>query len=165
MVVVARTGIKVASEVFIATALLHREHPEADGFTVTEIVNRVKRENLFGDLRPGVRVHADLHCIANRPPNSVRHKMLFEMPDRRRRLLVKGDYCHPQRTGNIFPEPGDIPGEYQELIEWAKERYAKGGSKPVRWLDGIFQMAGMGKDLWKGEDPDEYVRKLREGWE
>jgi hypothetical protein len=33
------------------------------------------------------------------------------------------------------------------------------------WLSGILKMRGMGKDLWKNEDPDEYVRKLREGWE
>ena len=33
------------------------------------------------------------------------------------------------------------------------------------WLQGILEMRGMGRDLWKDEDPDEYVRRLREGWE
>jgi len=32
------------------------------------------------------------------------------------------------------------------------------------WLKGILRMKGMGKDLWRGEDPDEYVRNLRKNW-
>lgn len=32
-------------------------------------------------------------------------------------------------------------------------------------LKGILVMRGMGKDLWKDEVPDQYVRRLREGWE
>jgi len=38
-------------------------------------------------------------------------------------------------------------------------------AEPVRWLDGVLQMCGAGTDMWAGEDPDEYVRKLRDGWE
>lgn len=34
----------------------------------------------------------------------------------------------------------------------------------TRWLDGIFQLRGLGKKLWRGEDPDEYVLNLRQGW-
>jgi len=34
-----------------------------------------------------------------------------------------------------------------------------------RWLEGIFQMEGMGRELWRGEDADDYVRRLRENWE
>jgi len=52
-----------------------------------------------------------------------------------------------------------------DLIAWAKQRYTDGGNRQRRWLEGILGMAGMGKELWKGEDPDEYVRRLREGWE
>jgi len=25
-------------------------------------------------------------------------------------------------------------------------------------------MRGLGRELWRGENPDEYVRKLRENW-
>jgi hypothetical protein len=158
-------NIKVADEVFVAAALLHREHPEKEDFTISEIVDRAERENLFGQLRPGVSVHAYQHCVANRSPNSARYRMLYETPNNRRRLIREGDDVHPKRAGKIFPNPEDLPPQYHELITWAKERFGKGGSKPVRWLDGVFQMFGAGKDLWKGEDPDEYVRKLREGWE
>ena len=38
--------LKVADEVWIATALLHREHPESPDFTVDEIVERAKKEGL-----------------------------------------------------------------------------------------------------------------------
>ena len=36
--------IKVAAEVWIATALLHRENPKREDFTVAEIVERARRE-------------------------------------------------------------------------------------------------------------------------
>jgi hypothetical protein len=157
--------IKVADEVFIAAALLHREHPEQLDFTIGEIVDRAAKENLHGELRPGVRVHVSLHCVANRRPNKGRHAMLYETADCRRRLVLAGDPIHPGRIGKVFPDAADVPPQYRMLLDWARERYHKGGSKPVRWLEGIFQLAGTGRELWKGEDPDAYVRRLREGWE
>ena len=157
--------VKVADEVFVATALLHREHPEREDFTIGEIVDRAERENLFGELRPGVRVHVSLQCVANRPPNPGRYGMLYATANRRRRLVRQGDDIHPGRTGKIFPDPEDLPPQYRELLHWAKERYGKGGAEPVRWLNSVLQMFGAGKEVWKGEDPDEYVRQLREGWE
>jgi len=158
--------VKVADEVFIATALLHREHPDRADFTVKEIIDRVARENLYGSIRPGVRVHILLHCDANIAPNPARLRMLYATGDRTRRLLVSTDDVHPGRTGKIWPDPADVPPRYTELIAWAKKRYEKEGSpQRARWLDGVLQLRGMGRELWKGEDPDEYVRKLRENWE
>lgn len=162
---IVESDVKVADEVFVATALLHREHPEKQDFTISEIVDRAERENLFGQLRPGVSVHAYLHCVANRSPNSARYRMLYATPNNRRRLIREGDDVNPKRTGKIFPNPEDLPPQYRELVTWARERYGKGGGKPIRWLDGVFQIFGTGKELWKGEDPDEYVRRIREGWE
>ena len=159
------TDIKVADETFIAAALLHREHPEREDFAISEIVDRARKENLFGELRPGVRVHATLHCVANRPPNPGRYRMLYATGQSTRRLLLSGDDVHPQRTGKIYPDPEDVPPKYHELIEWAKQRYGRQTAQRGRWLDSVFQLFGLGKDLWRSEDPDEYVRKLREGWE
>jgi hypothetical protein len=156
--------IKVLDEVFIATALLHREQPDRQDFTIIEIVERASRENLFGRLRPGVRAYASSHCVANRPPSPNKYGTLYATGERTRRLLLAGDDVHPGRTSNPFPDPEDVPQQYRELIEWARKRYGKGTPKPVRWLDGVFQTIGTGKDVWKGEDPDEYVRKLRKGW-
>jgi hypothetical protein len=43
-------AIKVADEVWIATALLHRENPKREDFSVSEIVARARRENLSGRI-------------------------------------------------------------------------------------------------------------------
>ena len=149
---------------FIATALLHRENPKRPDFTISEIVERAAKENLFGELRPGVRVHASLHCVANRAPNPGRYRMLYATGERTRRLLRSGDDEHPGRTGKIWPDPEEVPSRYAELIQWAKQQYGKPSSHQARWLDGVLQMRGLGRELWRGENPDEYVRKLRENW-
>jgi hypothetical protein len=62
-----RHELKVADEVWLAAALLHREHPDRADFAVTEIVERARQESLTRELRPGVYVHAVLHRVANRP--------------------------------------------------------------------------------------------------
>jgi hypothetical protein len=62
-----RHELKVADEVWLATALLHRKHPDRADFTVAEIVERARQEGLTPELRPGVYLHANLHCVANRP--------------------------------------------------------------------------------------------------
>jgi hypothetical protein len=160
----AKSTIKVADEVFIATALLHRENPGRKDFTVPEIVERTRRENLYGELRPGVQVHASLHCVANLRPNPGRYRMLYATATGRRRLLLPGDEVHLERTGKLWPDPAEVPPRYAELIEWARQRYGKDKPIATRWLDGVFQLAALGKELWRGEDPDAYIRKLREGW-
>ena len=158
-------ALKVADEVFIAAALLHRENPDRTDFTLGEIVRRAEKENAFGELRPGIHPHVSLHCVANRPPNSAQYRMLYETPGNRRRLLLASDDVHPARKGKIFPDPEEVPPQYHALIGWAKIRYGRGGATPEKWLGGVFQFFGAGKDLWRDEDPDEYVRRLREGWE
>jgi len=159
------TKIRLADEVFIATALLHREHPEREDFTIDEILNRVEKENLFGEVRPGIQAHIYSHCVANRPPQPGLHRMLYATGTGTRRLALASDDFHAERHGKIFPEPDEVPPEYHELIDWAKRRYGQSGTSGGRWLEGIMQMRGLGRELWKGEDPDEYVRQLREGWE
>ena len=65
------------------------------------------------------------------------------------------------------------PERYLSLLEWAKKRYEGGSArsavqeaeKPQRWLESLFELEGLGKEYWKDVDPDEFVRKLREGWE
>ena len=159
------TTLKIADEVFLAVALLHRENPDRDDFTISEIVERAGKENLAGQLRPGVRVYASLHCVANRAPNPGRDRVLYATGERTRRLLVSKDDVHPGRTGRVWPEPADIPSQYRELIDWAKQRFGTGTPRRDRWLSGVLQLRGLGRDLWRDEDADEYVRKLREDWE
>lgn len=162
--IVARAEITVLDEVFIATALLHRENPGRPDFTISEIVSRADAENVVGKLRPAFRAYVSSHAVANRPPSPNRYGILYATGESKRRLLLEGDDVHPGRTGRMFPHSEDVPIRYRELIEWARKRYGSGGSKPRPWLDGVLQMFGAGEEIWKGEDPDEYVRNLREGW-
>ena len=160
------TSLKVADETFLATALLHTEHPEREDFTVAEIVSRAAKENLYGSLRPGVQVHVSLHLCANRPPNPGRYRMLYATGKSTRRLYRSGDPTHPQRTGKIWPERNDIPAKYHDLLDWVKKEFGKPVTRDKsQWLEGVRAMIGMGQGMWRGENPDEYVRKLREGWD
>src|ERR1700677_4431471 len=88
------TDVTCAVEVFLATALLHREQPSRHDFTIQEIVSRAARENITGEMRQGVSVHASQHCVANKAPNPAKHKMLFATGKHNRRLLLPGDDVH-----------------------------------------------------------------------
>src|SRR5215469_15525057 len=102
--------IKVADEVWIAAVLLHRENPGQADFSVEEIVERARREKLHAPLRPGVYIHVQMHCVANRPPNPGRYRMLFETAPGRRRLFRGGDVYDPAREGSkTVPAREDIP--------------------------------------------------------
>lgn len=159
-------GIRVADEVWIATALLHRQHPEQDDFTVGEIVRRAEAEkaNGAGRLRPSVQVHAYLHCVANKAPNPGRYRMLVETTKGRRRLFRPGDPCHPLRaSGKDVPDAREVPPVYGALLDWYRREYvgADGGND----ADPILSLRGMGKEIWAQEDADTYVNRLREGWQ
>ena len=39
-----------------------------------------------------------------------------------------------------------------------------GGYSRSDHLGALFELQGLGHEYWVGVDPDEYVRKLREGW-
>ena len=157
--------VRVADEVWIATALLHRQFPEERDFTVGQIVQRAEAENITaaGSLRPGVQVHAYLHCVANKPPNPGRYRMLVETSKGRRRLFRPGDPCHPDRsTGKDVPRDDEIPSGYGELIDWYRNEYV--GNDERRVADPVLSLRGLGKEIWADEDADAYVHRLREGW-
>jgi len=162
---VAISTIKVADEVWIATALLHREHPGSQDFSIEEIVNRARQEGLCTPTRPGVYVHVVQHCVANRPPNPGRYRMLAETGEGRRRLYRKGDSYHPGREGaKITPEPEDIPSSYRELLEWYRH-WSEQETSATSKEDPLLALRGSGRGLWSDEHADRYVERLREGWE
>ena len=163
--IIVEKKLKVADEVWIATALLHREHPEHVDFTIEQIVERARREGLHQPLRPGVYVHVVQHCVANRPPNPGRYRMIFETLDGRRRLFRKGDSFHPERgDGKITPNREDLPHEYSGLLNWYDEWSSIDAASPKK-EDPLLSLRGSGKQLWAAEHADDYVRRLREGWE
>lgn len=159
--------LKVADEVWIATALLHREHPDRGDFSVREIVDRAARENITGRQRPGVYVHAIQHAVANLPASPNRYRLLFATAADRRRLFREGDPANPGRAGSkSTPRREDLPAKYRHLVDWYYTEYAHRSSLRERIKnDPILQMIGLGKDVWKDEPADEYVRRLREEWD
>lgn len=159
-----RLAIKVADEVWIATALLHRESPDRLDFTVEEIVKRARKERLHPSLRPGVKVHAQVHCVANRPPNPGRYRMLVATGKQTRRLFREGDAYDPAREGSkILPSHEDIPENYHHLLNWYLSEYLS--RKPrANKRNSILDLVGLGREIWVGEHADEYVRRLRRGW-
>jgi hypothetical protein len=156
---------KVADEAWIAVALLHREHPRRSDFTVEEIVERATKEAGDEPLRPGVYVHIVQHCVANRPPSPGRYRMLTETAPGRRRLFRLGDSYHPQRErSKTLPEREDLPQKYHGLLDWYRDWNS--GSIAARIKDDpLLSLRGDGKELWADEHADEYVRRLRQGWE
>ena len=155
--------IRVADEVWIAAALLHRRYPDREDFTVGEIVRRARDERVTGaaEPRPGVQSHAYLHCVANRAPNPGRYRMLVETRKGRRRLFRPGDPCHPLRaSGKDVPDPREVPPAYRGLIDWYRRDYAGAGGGAV---DPILALRGAGKAVAVGEDPDAWVERLRQG--
>jgi hypothetical protein len=165
MSVLYKPRIKVADEVWIATALLHREQPAQPDFTVEEIVERAAREGIAGPIRPGVYVHAVQHCVANRPPNPGRYRMLFETRPGRRRLFRNGDTYNPAREGaKITPNSEEMPYGYGGLLAWYRD-WCSAAVGSATEKDPLLSLLGSGKQLWSDEHADEYVRRLRKGWE
>jgi len=154
-------AIKLADEVWIVVALLHREHPDAPDFSLKEIEARLVREGLTDLKRPGVYPHLSVHCVANRAPDGGRYRMLFETAPSRRRLFRQGDPYHPKRErGKILPRRPDLPSKYHSLIDWYERVWAPASPK-----DPLLALAARYRDLWADVDPDDYVRQLREGFE
>jgi hypothetical protein len=91
--------------------------------------------------------------------------MLFETSEGRRRLFRKGDPYHPDRKGGkITPNPDDVPLEYAGLLEWYDQWSSELGND-VKLEDPLLSLRGSGRQVWADEHADDYVRRLREGWE
>jgi hypothetical protein len=164
---VSDLAIKVADEVWVSTALLHREHPERDDFSISEIVERAAREKLTASLRPGVRVHVTQHCVASLPPSPGRYTMLHAAPPGRRRLFRPGDPVHPARRGaKSVPNAEDLPASLRGLLDWYAQSYVRSGPGAglVADEDPLLALQSSGAGLFSDETPDEYVTRLRSDW-
>ncbi len=138
---------------------------ERADFTIGEIMAQAEAENATGSapIRPGVKVHAYLHCVANKPPNPGRYRMLFETAGGRRRLFRRGDPCHPLRTAKDAPRRHEIPARYRHLIDWYVGEYRSG--TPDDAEDPVLALRGLGREIWADEDADAYVRRQRADWQ
>lgn len=163
-------NLKVADEVWIATAMLHQKFPERTDFSIEEIVEfakTAKELRSLGPLRPGFYVHVVQHCVANRPPNPARYRMLFETGPRRRRLFRPGDSYYPEREGGkTIPKRDDLPENwFNGLLTWYSGSWCPFATTRVLKDDPLLALVGSGRRLWADEHADAYVRRLREGWE
>lgn len=150
--------IKVADEVWIATALLHREQPTASDFSVREIKARLIQEGLTAR---SVDPYLSVNCVANKPPDRGRYRVLFETAPSRRRLFRPGDVYDPRREGGqVLPERHQIPPRYHALLDWYEREWA-----PAPIDDPLAALKQKYPAVWRDVEPDDYVRQLREGWE
>ena len=153
------TKIKLADQIWVATALLHRQQPEQDGFTVEEIVEQVRQE--FHQVQPGVKTHLYQHMVATKAPNPGRHRMLSQ-EDGKLRLFRPGDPYHPDREGGkICPKREDLPGKYHDLLRWYEEEYAP-GFPPFTLDHPLFKLVGVGASGCRdtGERHDEALAEI-----
>jgi hypothetical protein len=152
--------LSAADAVWVATALLHREHPRKKAFPVQEIVERVQSEHLSSRQPMTIYQHANQHCVANRPPNNARLSILVETPDGLRRLYRRGDPIDPLRIGTRHtPDPSSLPESHRHLLDW----YAAWEKKHAGDVssDPLLALAG----TWTFGDAGTFLRELREGWD
>ena len=164
--VYAKTGVKVADELFLVVALLTKEHPGRASFSISEILARARVERLGShrEDQDSLKQHAYEHAAANRPPGRGKYRLVFREKDNTIRLLQAGDHIHPGRKGKEWPEERDIPEKYVPLVRWARDRFARRKVEAKPWLHELLSLRGLGKEVWKGVDADEYVSKLRGDW-
>jgi hypothetical protein len=157
-------SVKVADQVWVIAALLHREQPAREDFAVDEIMARARSEALTRPPRPSFHVHLIQHCVANRRPNPGRWRMLVETRPGRRRLYRPGDPYHAERENSrTVPEATGLPPQYQELLTWYRRVYTQ-AIAPGSDHDPLLALRGSGQALWADEPADAYVERLREGW-
>jgi hypothetical protein len=159
------THLLVADEVWIALAMLHRNHPQRASFSAKEILDQVKAEHAHGEIRAGVQAHIYLHNVANLDPNSARYRMSYKLEDDTYRLYRPGDPAHPLRKGKTAPRRAELPEQYHPLLDWYESEYCGETQQRGNQTSWIDEMWGLGKHIWAGVDADEYVASLREDWE
>lgn len=157
--------VLVADEVWIATALLQMENPGRTDFSVAEIVTRAEAEAITEELRPGVRQHAQQHCVATLPASPNTYRMLTETRPKHRRLFRLGDPEHQdRRNGKMTPAAQNLPERYDYLLNWYRT-WSKLVNNLATPEDPLLALYGSGKELWAEEPADQYVARLREGWD
>jgi hypothetical protein len=91
--------------------------------------------------------------------------MLTSTGKSKRRLYKTGDPVHAGRSGKMRPDREQIPAAYHELLDWYESDYSRSDPVSAYERDPILALSGVGAEIWRDEDPDEYIRKLREDWE
>lgn len=172
--------VRIADGVWIATALLHREHPDRPDFSESEILARFISEGLPRGKDPrSLPTNINSHCVANRQRSKKKsdstkaqggsYRILYETRSGFRRLYRPGDDFHPDRAqprkpSKSIPKEAEIPERYWILLDWY-DAWAKPGSSLVSIAniedDPLLRLRGSGRYIWADEHADEYVDRLR----
>jgi len=162
--------IRVADRLWLAVALLQKNHPSRVAFSKREILDRLEKEDLAAGVERGtLNAHLDQHLVANRPPSTGKYRMLFETTDGSLRLFRPGDFTHPARLqlrkpSKIIPRPQDIPARYHPLLDWytnwSKQSRTAASARRFEG-DPLIRLVGSGREIWADEHADEYVERLR----
>ncbi len=161
----ATSGVKLADQVWVITALLHRENPSAADFSIGEIMARARTEPVSQPLRPGFHVHVVQHCVAGRTPNPGRWRMLVETAPGRRRLFRPGDaYDRARQGARSVPDLTALPADYRNLLDWYQRSYTSAGPASTTQTDALLELRDSGRATWADEPGDQYVQRLRQGW-
>ena len=172
--------IRVADGVWIAVALLHREHPDRPDFSESEIQARFLSEGLPRGKNPStLPTNINSHCVANRPrsrkssdPAKLQggaYRLLYETRSGFRRLFRPADDVHPNRWQSRnepkqLPIRDQIPEEYWPLLDWYStwaQGQSESGSDFDIENDPLLRLRGSGRHIWADEHADEYVENLR----
>ena len=121
---VVSSKVKAADQVWIALALLLREHPDRPDYSPEEIKDRLVQEFGLAYAPTTILTHICKHCVASELPNPGRYRMLTRTSRGRYRLFRPGDYDHPQREGGkSVPGAEEIPAKYRSLLDWYEREY------------------------------------------
>jgi hypothetical protein len=92
--------------------------------------------------------------------------MLLETAPGRRRLFRPGDPCHPQRErGKSIPKVDDLPENwFRGILDWYRG-WSQSTLEDKIKNDPLLALYGSGKEVWADEHADDYVQRLRKGWE
>ncbi len=157
--------IRVADEVWLVVASLHQNYVEREDFSISEVMRQAELSNFCNarPLRSSLKTHVYLHCVANKPPNPGRYRMLFESKPGYRRLFRPTDIYHPDRKGGKdIPDRLELPAHLHSFLDWYKEDFLPKSPGPA-WHP-LMSLRGLGKEIWSDVDADEYVASLRTGW-
>ena len=115
-------SIRVADEVWIAVASLHRNHPWRADFTIDEIMEQAETAKVARSRTVASRSGPTSVSIASPTglPTPERYRMLSKHGPAGVRLFRPGDPCHPGRSaGKLRAETTrEIPACHRELLDW-----------------------------------------------
>jgi hypothetical protein len=158
--------MKAADSVWVATALLQHERGADADFTAGEILDRAESEQLWNRDPDTLKQHVYKHNVAQLRAQPDTHRLLTRTGRGRRRLFRSGDpYDAAREGGKTHPEPTDVPEKYRSLVAWYITTFDSGCERAT--ISPLLQLRELSLKLgiWKGIDPDQYVRESREDWE